>query len=65
MAIRVTPINVRFIDRTGITEANRQNQIEADRQPRSNFFRSALVALGVEVAICLAVYFIIHAWRLL
>ena len=65
MAIRVTPINVRVIDRTGVDKANRNDQIEADRHARANFFRGVLVALGIEAAICVAIYFILHAWRLL
>ena len=39
--------------------------IEADRHAGANFFRGVLVALGIEAAICVAVYFILHAWRLL
>jgi hypothetical protein len=65
MAIRVTPINVRVIDRTGVDKANRQDQADADRNGGVAVFRGFLVALAAEAAICLAVYFIIHAWRLL
>ena len=36
-----------------------------DDQNGRRFFRGCMIAFVIEVAFCLAVYLIIHAWRLL
>jgi hypothetical protein len=64
---KATPEEV--IDRTGVEEANREDQpdwkeiCEADK-PHSPM-AGMVLALIVEIAICCAGWFILHAWRLL